>query len=56
MEEREPEIVLAAKRTRLNFAKKYCKKKGWTTNVRELSSRQISEIRNQDGWMFPDYN
>ena len=55
-ENRKSEIVLAARRARLKFAKEYCEEKGWPFDVKELSVKQIIEIRNQNGWMYPDWN
>lgn len=35
------------------FAKEYCRKKGWPVEPEKLSIEQIMEIRQQDGWKQP---
>jgi hypothetical protein len=35
---------------RNNFSVNYCKEKGWTTILENLTIEQIMEIRQQQGW------
>lgn len=46
----EQEKVNEMIKRRNDFSINYCKEKGWTTVIEELSIEQIMEIRQQQGW------
>jgi hypothetical protein len=46
----EQEKVNEMIKRRNDFSFNYCKEKGWTTAIEQLTIEQIMEIRQQQGW------